>query len=194
MRIYYAATEGFDAERAIAPGRGRSMESAAAWSLLLYALRRKGRLDSLPEAALDGHGKPYFAGRPECCFSLSHTRGFVVCALGSSPVGVDAQIIDAKDAAFAGKLMSERERENFVLHELWCLREAVYKLTGQGSLRTMPMRRESGEIVSPFEGVRCRLYKGLNGCECAAAAYAPEALPEELLRVDARELQKGTVI
>ena len=31
--------------------------------------------------------------------------------------------------------MSERERADFTLHELWCLREAVYKLCGRGSLR-----------------------------------------------------------
>lgn len=194
MRIYYAATDGFDASRSIAPGRGHSAESAATWSLLLYALRREHGLDALPEVELDERGKPYFSARPECCFSLSHTRGLVACALGSSPVGVDVQVIDAKDAAFAGKLMNERERMDFTLHELWCLREAVYKLTGRGSLRSMPLRREGGEIVSPFEGVRCRLYKGLDGYECAAAVYEHEALTPELLCVDVRELQKGTVI
>ena len=41
MHIYFAGTQGFDAARAIAPGGGRSAESAAAWSLLLFALRRE---------------------------------------------------------------------------------------------------------------------------------------------------------
>ena len=38
MHIYFAGTQGFDAARAIAPGRGRSAESAAAWSLPGHAL------------------------------------------------------------------------------------------------------------------------------------------------------------
>lgn len=194
MRIYYAGTQGFDAKRAIAAGRGGSDQSAAAWSLLLWALRREHALEVLPERAVDARGKPYFPSRPDICFSLSHTRGCVLCALSETPVGADVQLVSEKDAAFAGRLMSERERRDFTLHELWCLREAVYKLTGRGSLRSMPFRREGGVIVPPFDGVVCRLYGEAPDCACAAAVYAGEALPETLIAVPTAELQKGVVI
>ena len=98
-----------------------------------------------------------------------------------------------RDARFASRLMSERERAEFSLHELWCLREAVYKLCGRGSLRSMPFRREGGVIVPPFDGVECRLYADIPGCACAAAAYA-DTFPDTLVEVRPDRLEKGVVI
>jgi len=193
MHIYFAGTQGFDAARAIAPGRGRSAESAAAWSLLLFALRRERGLDALPAIALDASGKPYFPTVSDICFSLSHTRGYVLCALSSVPVGADVQVVSDRDARFASRLMSERERAEFSLHELWCLREAVYKLCGRGSMRSMPFRREGGVIAPPFDGVECRLYADIPGCACAAAAYA-DTFPDTLVEVRPDRLEKGVVI
>ncbi len=194
MHIYFAAMRGFDPARAIAPGRGKSAGSAAAWSLLMYALKGVFALDSLPEIGVSAKGKPYFPALGGVRFSLSHTRGYVLCALSKREVGADVQLISEKDAPFAERLMSERERKDFTLHELWCLREAVYKLTGEGELRSMPFRREGELIVPPFEGVVCRLYGGIPGCAAAAAAYEGDALPEALEEMPVGKLQKGVVI
>ena len=101
------------------------------------------------------------------------------------------QLISEKDAPFAERLMSQSERRCFTLHELWCLREAAFKLTGSGSLRDTRFRRESGVIVSPFAGVEYRLYPGIPGCAAAAAAYAPADFPPGPERVDTRELQRA---
>lgn len=187
MRIYFAETDMAPAGRWLLPGRGRGEAGAAAWSLLLWALRRDCGLLSLPETGLDARGKPFFPGEPGLCFSLSHTRGAVLCALSSSPVGADVQRVRERDLAFAARLMDEREREGFTFHELWCLRESVYKLTGEGSLRSLRFRREGGLIVPPAEGVVCRLYDGIPGCAAAAAARGAE-LPERAERVDVGEL------
>ena len=195
LRVYFAATALFDPSRAVAPGRTARPESAAAWSLLLWALRRDFGAQTLPDIAVNAAGKPYFPAEPELRFSLSHTRGCVLCALSDTgEVGADVQVILPKDEPFAARLMSERERADFTLHELWCLREAVYKLTGSGSLRSMPFRREGGRIVSPFDGVECRLYGGIPGCEAAVAAFPPEPLPDRIEEVGVCELQKGIVI
>lgn len=190
MRIYYAALEGFEPSRAIARGRRGTALSALAWSLLLWALRREG-LEALPETGLDARGRPCFPGREDIRFSLSHTEGWALCALGRAPLGADVQLISPRDEAFAARLMSGREREDFTLHELWCLREAAFKLTGSGSLRDTRFRRESGVIVSPFAGVEYRLYPGIPGCAAAAAAYAPADFPPGPERVDTRELQRA---
>ena len=191
LRIYYADTERFDAERALVRGRSPSADSAAAWSLLLYVLRRDFGLDALPAVAEDGRGKPFFPAAGGIHFSLSHTRGRVLCAVSGSEVGADIQLISEKDAPFAARLMSEREREDFTLHELWCLREAVYKLTGKGELRSMPFRREGGVIVPPFEGVACRLYAAIPGFAAAAASRKSELLPESAEQIPTQSLQKG---
>ncbi|MGI6118743.1 MAG: 4'-phosphopantetheinyl transferase family protein [Bilifractor sp.] len=38
------------------------------------------------------YGKPYFAGHPEICFSLSDSDGFVAVGFDSSRIGVDLQV------------------------------------------------------------------------------------------------------
>lgn len=194
VQVYFAATEFFDPGLALAPGRSKSPESAAAWSLLAWALRRCRALDALPERAVDSRGKPYFPSRPDIRFSLSHTRSYVLCALGGSECGADVQLISGRDAPFAEKLMDERERADFTLHELWCLREAVYKLTGEGSLRAMRFRRSGGVIIPPFDGAACRLYDCIPGCACALAAWDASELPDALREVPVREIQKSVVI
>ncbi len=73
--------------------------------------------------------------------------------------------------------MSDAERREFGLFELWTLREAVFKLTGRGALMSMELRREGGETVTPFAGVRCRSYADLPGCAAAAASF-DGAFPE----------------
>lgn len=161
--------------------------SAAAWSLLLAALGRERGIKALPEIALRG-GKPYFHGLEEARFSLSHTRGAVLCALSERECGCDAQLISPRDLAFAERLADAREREDFTLHELWCLRESVYKLTGGGDLRRMRFRRERGEIIAPDPLAACRLYGGIPGCAAAAAEYAPGDFPERIERVELSEL------
>lgn len=187
MRIYYAALEGFEPSRAIARGRRGTALSALAWSLLLWALRREG-LETLPETGLDARGRPCFPGREDIRFSLSHTEGWALCALGRAPLGADVQLISPRGEAFAARLMSGREREDFTLHELWCLRESVYKLAGEGDLRAMRFCRRGGVIVPPLEGVACRLYGEVPGCAAAAAAMGPERLPDALERAETREL------
>ncbi len=193
MRIYYTLTGAAPRGAWLLPGRGGE-GSAAAWSLLLWALRRERGLDALPETALLPGGKPYFPGRPDICFSLSHTAGAALCALGGSPLGADVQRVREKDLAFAARLMSPRERGDFAFHELWCLRESVYKLCGEGSLRSMPFRREGGRIIAPAPGAQARLYADIPGCACAAAAYAGEAFPPRCEAVPAAELQKCVVV
>lgn len=187
MRLYFAEIPGGFAGRFRAPGRSRGAMSAAAWSLLLAALGRERGIKALPEIALRG-GKPYFPGLEEARFSLSHTRGAVLCALSERECGCDAQLISPRDLAFAERLADAREREDFTLHELWCLRESVYKLAGEGDLRSMRFCRRGGVIVPPLEGVACRLYGEVPGCAAAAAAMGPERLPDALERAETREL------
>jgi phosphopantetheinyl transferase len=101
------------------------------------------------EIALTDRGKPYFPdGGP--CFSISHTKSRVFCALSDVPVGVDAEEKDRTiDLRLAQKILSPLEQEHFdcapdkrlVLLKLWVLKEAHAKATGQG-LRGYPNKTE----------------------------------------------------
>lgn len=187
MLIFYADIQGLDEGRALCRGRSRAPGSAFAYSLLKYALEVWKGATELPAVAADSRGKPYFPEQPDWQFSLSHTRGFVLAAVSEKPVGADVQLRDGRGERLAGRLMSEREREQFDFYELWSLRESLYKLTGEGSLRTLRFERRGGLIVPPCEGAQCRTYGDIPGCSAAAASLG-EPLPERLIRVDGAKI------
>jgi 4'-phosphopantetheinyl transferase len=77
-------------------------------------------------------------------FSLSHTAGLVVCAASHFPVGIDTESRDRKkvQADMARTILAPSElalltaypfdRQSEVILQLWTLREAYVKATGQG--------------------------------------------------------------
>ena len=111
----------------------------------------------------------------------------ILAAVSAAPVGADVQLRDGRGERLAERLMSEREREQFDFYELWSLRESLYKLTGEGSLRSLRFERRGGLIVPPHEGARCRVYADIPGCSAAAASLV-EPPPERLIRVDGAKI------
>ncbi len=112
---------------------------------LLARMYREVTGKECPEILIAHRGKPYFADG-NWHFSISHTKNHVFCALCVRPVGLDAEEADRKiDPRLAEKILSETERTRYeaapdrrtALLELWVLKEASAKLTGEG-LRGYP--------------------------------------------------------
>ncbi|MCD7843238.1 MAG: 4'-phosphopantetheinyl transferase superfamily protein [Clostridiales bacterium] len=88
--------------------------------------------------------KPLLADAPDIGFNLSHSGQWAVCALCAAPVGVDLQeerplrrnllrrFAPAEQALL--EALPEAERQA-AFYDLWCLKEAYCKCTGDG-LRT----------------------------------------------------------
>lgn len=124
------------------PSRARELawQRALGEKLLAHALQKERGLDlSRLARRRDEHGKPGFAGCP-VHFSLSHTKGLVVCGLGDSPLGVDAEHPRPVGEALVRRactpeelawLASQPDRQAAFL-SLWTLKESVMKLTGRG--------------------------------------------------------------
>ena len=121
------------------PLEGRTGHEAA-WELLeeLYGA-------PLPEVRRTDRGKPYFANG-DLHFSISHTKRHAFCAMGPSPIGLDAEEADRDiRPALAEKILSPGEAARFraaedprtALLKLWVLKEAEAKRTGEG-LRGYP--------------------------------------------------------
>jgi 4'-phosphopantetheinyl transferase len=131
----------------------RATYVAAHW-LLRTARAAAGGLP--PQAwryTTDPSGKPRIAlelGRAELQFNLSHTRGFVACAIGrGSEIGIDVERLDRMnpgldiarhffspaEIALLGNAPEERQRETFF--RLWTLKEAFIKATGEGLARAL---------------------------------------------------------
>ena len=90
------------------------------------------------------HGKPYFEGKKDLFFSLSHCKSAVAVAVDEEEVGVDIEEISRYKESLAKYVLSEEEykdyesailteqekKEKFI--EIWTKKEAVFKLLGTG--------------------------------------------------------------
>jgi phosphopantetheinyl transferase len=85
------------------------------------------------------NGSPYFSA-VERSLSISHTKDFIALASAGFPIGIDIEQNDRD----AGRIINKfaREDEKFLCVDnpkewylqLWCAKEAIYKLVGLGNL------------------------------------------------------------
>lgn len=156
--------------------------SAAVRRLLAVAFEREYGA-GMPAIGKTSEGRPFFPSRPGIFVSLSHSGEHLLCALGEAPVGCDVQLRRELHPGTAEKLMDEREKREFEFFELWCLRESFVKMCGGGSLRRARFRLEQGTIVAPEPAAVCRIYRGIEGCACAACVLGIQP-PTGIRRVD----------
>lgn len=172
MEVFWTGISGLDETQARYPGQSRAHGSAFGVSLLALAVREVWGID-LPELAVQENGKPYFPAYPDLHFSISHTKTAVLAALSAHPVGADVEQRRAVRATTA-RILTEVPCGDLELFELWTLRESYYKLTGRGSLRSIPFSRENGILIPPEPGVRCRVYDEVPGCAAAVCSWVEE--------------------
>ena len=121
----------------------KAKESEAARVLLTLLLKKCNIDASALEIKADTNQKPYIEDRSDIDFNISHSNGFVACALsvGEGKVGVDVEfdrsaIPTNRQTKIAERYFSENEKkaladgESFVT--LWTKREAYLKMTGDG--------------------------------------------------------------
>ena len=120
----------------------RSLEFGV-WGLELE--RGRDEEDSVPWR-YNEHGKPYFEGRDDLFFSISHCRGAVAVAIDDEEVGVDIEEIGRYRESLEKYVLNEDEcRDKACLVrtgrddekaasfiEIWTKKEAMFKLLGTG--------------------------------------------------------------
>ena len=132
----YAYCRKMKAERA-------ALQSAYAFMLLRYALKKEYGILNVPVLSYNEHGKPFLADYPGIYFSLSHCSNIVICAVSDSPVGVDIQDVRRISMRAASKFLTGDEygKINAIdddddrytgLSRLWCIKESYGKMTGKG--------------------------------------------------------------
>ena len=189
MKIFFAEIKGVDPQRAKYPPTGAHPASSLGVSLLAAAYEDYSGTN-LPRIKRMLSGKPVFAENPNLHFSVSHSRTHVVCALSERPVGVDTLDFRPLKELTINSLATPEELEQFTIHELWALRESVFKLTGEGDLRTMRFTRSNGKIIPPQENVCCRLYRDLNNSATAIASECGD-FPDHILQIPIKRLLKS---
>ncbi len=193
MRLYYADIRGMDEKDALYPPLSSSKGSAFGVSLLAAAYEDYAGAP-LPKIIKLLSGKPFSPDRPEYHYSISHSKTHVFVALSKQPVGADTETHRKISQSVIEKLATPAELAGLSFFDIWVLRESLYKLTGQGDLRTMRFYRRSGKIIPPANGVFCRLYSDIEGSSTAVCSYDgkfPDSIKkipiEELLKKDARK-------
>ncbi len=123
-----------DALRRHLEGRGAAVRRAsfAAWSLLFHTLAENG----LPAGTVvfDANGKPGFADVP-LFFSISHSGDVCAVAVSDRPVGADIERVrEQYRPRLIERSLSAAEKAAFDgdFTRLWCRKEAVAKMTGEG--------------------------------------------------------------
>ena len=127
-----------------------------AYALLAALLAGQG-VSPLPPMARTERGKPYFPGRPDLCFNLSHSHGWALCAVADRAVGCDIEVVRPRRPGLPRYVMSDAEYAWFQargsrwedLYTLWTLKEARVKCTGEGLVR--PVRDIAVPLIGPGE-------------------------------------------
>ncbi|MBR1484724.1 MAG: 4'-phosphopantetheinyl transferase superfamily protein [Prevotella sp.] len=112
----------------------------AAYLLLKEGLLQEYGISELPLFGYHDNGKPYLADHPDIFFNLSHCRRGAICALSTSPVGVDMESIREYRQSLADYTMNADEaariaasaQPDLAFTQLWTMKESLLKLTGQG--------------------------------------------------------------
>lgn len=178
LGLYCTDIRGAEERRARQKGRSPQRGSAFGVSLLEYAVKAAWDIP-LPELTPSNGTKPEFMGAPGKYFSISHTDTHVLVALSDAPVGVDVQTRRPITDESARMLMDDEEWEQFDFHDLWCLRESLYKLNGAGHLRdVLRFRRDGDTLIYPVAGVTGALIHGIEGCAAAVCQERDFVLPE----------------
>lgn len=127
--------------------------------MLLRQLLLEARGVELPsEIARTERGKPYFPDYPDLHFSVSHSHGLSLCALGDTPIGADIELVRPRSPGLPRYVLSDREYEWYEsrgsewedLYCLWTMKEARVKCTGEGIFHR-PAREVSVPLLEPGE-------------------------------------------
>ncbi len=121
---------------------GARSGSAAGDRLLRHVLQKAYPGAPLPLLrARDKRGKPYLPDYLDFHFSLSHSGGWVVCAVGEYPLGVDLEQLREIRRGVPERFFSKEECALLAalppdsFFDFWTLKEAAVKASGEGLAR-----------------------------------------------------------
>ena len=118
----------------------RSMGAAIA---LDKALGGYGLEERAMEYGLGSHGKPLLRFHPEIHFSLSHSKDYAICSIGSDDIGNDIEWVRsgkdnvakrffaAEELAWIENASDTKERDERMF-QIWTMKESFLKVTGLG--------------------------------------------------------------
>lgn len=106
-------------------------------------------------------GKPFLSDLPDVHFNISHTKGLIVCAVGTAPVGIDTERIRPYPQSVLRKMtekeclyIKQSDTPDEAFMRVWTMKEAMIKLTGEG-LSALE-KTECVPLSGGRPGIHCR--------------------------------------
>lgn len=91
--------------------------------------------------SVSSEGKPYFEGREDLYFNISHSGNICIAAVADCNVGVDLQKIKVLNGNVAARFFTKKDNEFIHKNEtlitkntikIWCIKESYVKMLGSG--------------------------------------------------------------
>ena len=89
------------------------------YALLGSLLLETRGVEPLPPMARMETGKPWFPDYPHLHFSVSHSGGLSLCALGEGPIGADIERVRPRSPGLPRYALDDREQAWFQSRGLW---------------------------------------------------------------------------
>jgi len=160
MGIYYTSS------------KDRKNHSRDAYLLLNHVLKTEyGISDAVVEKTQEG--KPYISNHTELYISISHTEGYVMCAVHSFPVGIDLQQRREIKPSLIKKVCNEDELNSLDFFSLWSLKESYIKLRGKltGGYKDIVFSAVGNPICMSDPSASAKIYDFLPGYSCCGCYY-----------------------
>ncbi len=153
----------------------RSLGAAVA---LNKALGSYGLEERAMEYELGSHGKPFLRFYPEIHFSLSHSKDYAICSIGSEDIGNDIEWVRggkdnvaqrffaAEELAWIENAADSKERDGRMF-QIWTVKESFLKVTGFGMSLSL---KDFSVIFEKNENIKIR--QNINGKTYHAKEYA----------------------
>lgn len=134
------------------------VQSAVAWILVEKLKDNSERLKD--KWVYNEHGKPYFEGRNDLFFSISHCKSAVAAVVAEEEIGIDIEEISRYKESLVKYVLSEEESlelkdddlehkaEKFI--KIWTQKEAAFKYYGTGITHDIKdiLKRDEVAILS----------------------------------------------
>lgn len=147
---------------ALLKNKNDKMRSLGAAIALNKALGGYGLEERAMEYESGSHGKPLLRYYPEIHFSLSHSKDYAICSIGSEEIGNDIEWVRSgkdnvaerffasEELAWIKNAADSKERDERMFR-IWTMKESFLKVTGLGM--SLPLKdftvvmQENGNIV-----------------------------------------------
>ena len=175
--------------------------SLAVELLLCFALKNEYPAIKLPAAYhYDNKGKP-ISDMDGIYFSLSHSGRYAACAISPYPIGIDIQWKKETSQKVIEKALTGNQIEMIrsmpqkkqadAYYDFWCLKEALYKVTNEGSVRQpteFEFSNQGGRLGISKGELNLRNYSTVPGYSLGACVHGP--LPHCIFEVSTEKIEE----